>query len=130
MIFQTIGFLQALADILGALMILMEPVLTPIGQWMKDWITAVMEFLQQNFSNNFTIFIIICIIIVVSGIIVNIIWPGDIKGTIFSKGKVVDFEEKVDISEEKDIIDEIRRCKDCGNPIGDAEVCSLCGARN
>lgn len=68
----------------------------------------------------------------VSGIIVNIIWPGDRPGTIFSKGieKIEELEGKVDISEKKDIMDEVRRCKDCGNPIGDAEVCSLCGARN
>ncbi len=132
MIFQTIGFLQTLADILSAILIFLMPVIMPVGTFMVNWITATITFLQENISHNLTIFIVICVILVVSGIIVNIIWPGDRPGTIFSKGieKIEDFESKLDISEEKDIIDEVRRCKDCGNPIGDANVCSLCGARN
>ena len=129
-ILQTIPFLKTLAEIIGAILVFIKPIVTPIGIWMTEWITTTIDFLQNNFSNDLTIFIAISVILVVSGIIINIIWPGDIKGTIFSKGKMVDFEEKVDISEKKDIIDQVRRCKDCGNPIGDAEVCSLCGARN
>lgn len=96
---------------------------------MIDWITVVITFLQQNLSSDLTIFIVICVILIVSGIIINIIWPGDIKGTIFSKGKIEDLEYKID-KEEEDIMDSVRRCKDCGNPIGDADVCPLCGARN
>ncbi len=108
------------------------PIIMPVGIFMVNWITATITFLQQNVSHDLTIFIVICIMLVVSGIIVNIIWPGDRPGTIFSKGieKIEELEGKVDISEGKDIMDEVRRCKDCGNPIGDAEVCSLCGARN
>ena len=96
---------------------------------MIDWITVVITFLQQNLSSDLTIFIVICVILIVSGIIINIIWPGDIKGTIFSKGKIEYLEDKID-KEEEDIMDSVRRCKDCGNPIGDADVCPLCGARN
>ncbi len=110
-------------------MIFLKPIVTPIGQWMVDWITVVITFLQQNLSSDLTIFIVICVILIVSGIIINIIWPGDIKGTIFSKGKIEDLEYKID-KEEEDIMDSVRRCKDCGNPIGDADVCPLCGARN
>ncbi|MCK4371323.1 MAG: hypothetical protein KAW03_09660 [Candidatus Lokiarchaeota archaeon] len=110
-------------------MIFLKPIVTPIGQWMIDWITVVITFLQQNLSSDLTIFIVICVILIVSGIIINIIWPGDIKGTIFSKGKIEDLEYKID-KEEEDIMDSVRRCKDCGNPIGDADVCPLCGARN
>lgn len=96
---------------------------------MVDWITVAITFLQQSFSSDLTIYIVICVILIVSGIIINIIWPGDIKGTIFSKGKIEDLEYKID-KEEEDIMDSVRRCKDCGNPIGDADVCPLCGARN
>ncbi|MFX1386939.1 MAG: hypothetical protein ACFE9M_06970, partial [Promethearchaeota archaeon] len=87
-------------------------------------------FLQQNLGEDLTLFIVIFIIFIVLGMIVNIIWPGDRPGNIFSKGKVEELEDKYELSEERDIIDEIRRCKDCGNPIGDADVCPLCGARN
>ncbi|TKJ21366.1 MAG: hypothetical protein CEE43_09485 [Promethearchaeota archaeon Loki_b32] len=129
MLFQTIEFLQVIADIIGAILIFLKPVVTPIGVWMTNWITTTIDFLQQNLSSDLTIFIVICVILVVSGIIINIIWPGDIKGTIFSKGKIEDLEDKID-KEEEDIVDSVRRCKDCGNPIGDADVCPLCGARN
>ena len=132
MIFQLTEFLQSLAYIFGAILIFFKPIVTSIGQWMLGWITMAIDFLQQNFRSNLTIFVILCAILVVSGIIINVIWPGDRPGSVFSKGieKIEELEIRTDISEEKDIMDEIRRCKDCGNPIGDAEVCSLCGARN
>ena len=129
MIIQTIGFLEAIADIISAILIFFKPILSSIGSWMVSWITTTIDFLQQNLGNNLTIFIIICVIIVISGITINIIWPGDRPGSLFSKG--IEKIEELDVKgEEGDFIDEIRRCKDCGNPIGDAEVCSLCGARN
>ena len=124
--------LQTLADIIGSILLFLKPIVTPIGEWMVGWITVGMEFLRDNFSNSYTFYIIICVILVVSGIIVNIIWPGDRKGSTFSKSneKIEPLEDKGKVSGEKDIIDEIRRCKDCGNPIGETEVCPLCGARN
>ncbi|MFW9973347.1 MAG: hypothetical protein ACFFDF_24395 [Candidatus Odinarchaeota archaeon] len=125
-------FYQVLADIIGAILTFLMPIVSPIGVWMVDWITVTIGFLQQNLGGDLTLFIVICVILIVSGMIVNIIWPGDRPGTIFSKGieKFEDLEDKIELSKEKSILDEIRRCKDCGNPIGDAEVCSLCGARN
>jgi hypothetical protein len=130
MILQAADFYQVLADIIGALLTFLGPIITPIGLWMTDWITIVIGFLHQNFSGDLTFFIVICVVLIVSGVIINIIWPGDRPGNIFSKEKIDDFEEKVVLGEVKDIVDEIRRCKDCGNPIGDTEICSLCGARN
>ncbi|MFX1568269.1 MAG: hypothetical protein ACFFCV_07865 [Promethearchaeota archaeon] len=132
MIVQTIGFLEALADIFGIILIFFKQLISSLGSWMISWITATIDFLQQNLGNNLTIFIIICVILVVSGIFVNIIWPGDRPGSLFSKGigKIEELDGKIGLDEERDIIDAVRRCKDCGNPIGDAEVCSLCGARN
>jgi hypothetical protein len=107
------------------------PVVTPIGVWIVDVVTIVIGFLQQTLGNNMMIFIIICAFLIVLGIIINIIWPGDIQGTIFSKGieKIEDFGDKISKTED-DVINSVRRCKDCGNPIGDADMCPLCGARN
>ncbi len=132
MIYQTIEALQILANIIGSILLFLRPIITPIGEWMVGWINVGMEFLRDNFSTDYTFYIIICVILVVSGIIVNIIWPGDRKGSIFSKSidKIEVLEDKGEVSGEKDIIDEIKRCKDCGNPIGDSEICPLCGARN
>ncbi|NVM38237.1 MAG: hypothetical protein HWN81_21765 [Candidatus Lokiarchaeota archaeon] len=122
-------FFRILADIIGAILIFLKPIVTPIGEFMVSWISVIITFLQENFSNDLTIFIVICVFLVISGIIVNIVWPGDIKGSIFSKGKIEELEDKID-KDEVDIVDSIRRCKDCGNPIGDSDVCPLCGARN
>jgi len=130
MIFQNIGFLQVLADIIGAILIFLKPIVEPIGTFMQSWITVTIGFFHQNLGEDLTLFIISCVVLIVSGMIVNIIWPGDRRGSIFSKEKIEDLEDKFTFGEEKDIIDEIKRCKDCGNPIGDAEVCPLCGARN
>ena len=44
-------------------------------------------------------------------------------------GKIEEFDDKIEGSEDEDIVDEIKRCKDCGNPVGDSEICPLCGAR-
>lgn len=128
MIFQ-MDFLQVLADIIGAILLGLSPIIVPIGEWMVGWITATTQFLKDNLGTNLTIYIVICVVLIVAGVIVNIIWPGDIKGTIFSKGKIEELEDKLEMTGES-IEDTVRRCKDCGNPIGDAEVCSLCGARN
>ncbi|MFW9969769.1 MAG: hypothetical protein ACFFDF_06180 [Candidatus Odinarchaeota archaeon] len=130
MILQVTDFYQILADIIGAILTFLMPIIAPIGRWMTDWISVTIGFLQQSIEGDLALFIIICVILIILGVIINIIWPGDRPGSIFSKEKVENFEDKIELREGKDIIDEIRRCKDCGNPIGDAEVCSLCGARN
>jgi hypothetical protein len=132
LIYQTIEALQILADIIGSILLFLKPIVSPIGQWMVGWINVGMQFLRDNFSTEYTFYIIICVTLVVLGVIVNIIWPGDRVGSIFSKSdeKIEEIGEKGEESGEKEIIDEIRRCKDCGNPIGDSDICPLCGARN
>ncbi|KKN32212.1 hypothetical protein LCGC14_0816050 [marine sediment metagenome] len=131
MIFQYIDSLQTIADIIGAIVMFLAPLVMPIGNFMKSWITAVMGFLDQYLgSSDFTFYIIIFVILIVSAVVINIIWPGDRPGSIFSKSLEKIEEEKIEVSEEEDIIDQIKRCKDCGNPIGDSEICPLCGARN
>jgi len=130
MLLQTIEILDTLANIIGTVLLFLMPIIVPIGEWMVGWISAGMDYLKQNFSTDYTFYIIVCVILVVSGIIVNIIWPGDKKGSIFHKGvdKIEEFDDKIDKSEE-DIVSEVNRCKDCGNPVGDSEICPLCGAR-
>ncbi|MFX1499686.1 MAG: hypothetical protein ACFFDH_01830 [Promethearchaeota archaeon] len=118
-----------MAEIFGAIYLVLRPIVSPIGQFMVNWINIVYSFLKDNLFGDLTLYIIICVIIVVAGIIVNIVWPGNIKGNIFSKGKTEEFKGKVE-KDEEDIVDSVKRCKDCGNPIGDADVCPLCGARN
>lgn len=124
-------FLEILADIVGSILILLKPLVIPIGQWMVDWITTTTQFFKENFGASLTFYIVICAILVASGIVINILWPGDRPGSIFSKGveKIEEYEDKIGVSEDKDIVDEIKRCKDCGNPVGDSEICPLCGAR-
>ncbi|MHA1987367.1 MAG: hypothetical protein ACW98D_12075 [Promethearchaeota archaeon] len=131
MLFETIEILDILANIIGTILLFLMPIIVPIGEWMVGWISSSMDFLRQNLSTDLTIYILICVLLVVSGIIVNIIWPGDKKGSIFHKGvdKIEDLEDKIDKSEEDDIVSEVKRCKDCGNPVGDSEICPLCGAR-
>ncbi len=131
MIFQTMDFLEVLADIVGSILIFLKPLVVPIGQWMVDWITDTTQFFKENFGTSLTFYIVICAILVVSGIVINILWPGDRPGSIFSKGvgKIEEYEDKIDVSEDEDIVDEIKRCKDCGNPVGDSEICPLCGTR-
>jgi len=131
MIFQSMDFLEVLADIVGSILIFLKPLVVPIGQWMVDWITDTTQFFKENLGASLTFYIVICAILVVSGIVINILWPGDRPGSIFSKGveKIEDYEDKIGVSEDEDIVDEIKRCKDCGNPVGDSEICPLCGAR-
>lgn len=131
MIFQYIESLQTIADIIGAIVRSLRPIVVPIGNWMVAWITFAMDFLNQYLgSSDFTFYIIVFVVLIVSAVVINIIWPGDRSGSIFSKGPEKIEEEKIEPSEEEDIIDQIKRCKDCGNPIGDSEICPLCGARN
>jgi hypothetical protein len=131
MLLQTIEFLDILANIIGSILLFLMPIVVPIGEWMVGWITAAMDFLRQNFSTDLTIYVFICVILVVSGIVINIIWPGDKQGSIFHKGvdKIEDLEDKISKAEDEDIVSEIKRCKDCGNPVGDSEICPLCGTR-
>ncbi|MFX1572092.1 MAG: hypothetical protein ACFFB0_05045 [Promethearchaeota archaeon] len=125
-------WVQVIADIIGIILVFLKPFVTPIGVWMTGWITVATEILQQNFGESLTFYLIIGIVLVVSAVIINIIWPGDRPGTIFSKGvkKEGKLEKDLEEPEETEVIDDVRRCKDCGNPIGDQDICPLCGARN
>ena len=120
--------LEILAEIAGLIFTFLKQIISPIGSFLVDLTTAATQFFRDNLGSSLTFYIGICVILVISAIIVNIIWPGDRPGSIFSKGvgKLDEFEDKI---KEEDIVDEIKRCKDCGNPVGDSEICPLCGAR-
>jgi hypothetical protein len=124
-------YLEVLAEIVGSIFLFLKPILSPIGAFLVDLTSTATQFFKENLGTSLTFYIIICVILVVSGVAVNIIWPGDRPGSIFSKGvgKIEEFDYKIGGSEDEDIVDEIKRCKDCGNPVGDSEICPLCGAR-
>lgn len=124
-------FLEVLAEIVGSILLFLKPIVSPIGAFLVDLTSTATQFFKDNLGSSLTFYIVICTILVVSAIIVNIIWPGDRPGSIFSKGvgKIEEFDDKIEGSEDEDIVDEIKRCKDCGNPVGDSEICPLCGAR-
>ena len=82
MLFQADMF-QLLADIIGAILNFLKPIVSPIGSWMVDWINVVLKFFP---TDSLTIYIAIFIILLVSGGIVNALWPGD-RPPKFSKHK-------------------------------------------
>lgn len=131
MILQTIEALQIISNIVRAILTFFQPIVIPIGMWMTEWITAATNFLSQNFGENFTIYIIISVILIISGVIINMVWPGDKKGSIYSSiEKIEELDTSLDVTEKVGESFEPKRCKDCGNPIGDQNICPLCGARN
>ncbi len=131
MILQTNAILDNIALYIGIILEFFQPIVTPIGMWMTEWITVATAFLHQNFGENFTIYIIIGTVLIISGVIVNIIWPGDKKGSIYSSiEKIEELDASSDVTEKTGENFEPKRCKDCGNPIGDQNICPLCGARN
>ncbi|KKK63874.1 hypothetical protein LCGC14_2989910, partial [marine sediment metagenome] len=99
MIYQTNEILQNLANFIGLILSALESIIKPIGAWMKGWISVGMEFLIDNFSTDFTFYIIVGITLVIAGIIVNIVWPGDKKGSIYStEEKIEEIEDKGEVS--------------------------------
>ena len=78
-----VDMFQVLAEFIGAILNFLKPIVSPIGAWMVDWINVVLQFFP---ANSLTIYIVIFIILLVTGGIVNSLWPGD-KPPGFSKQK-------------------------------------------
>lgn len=80
---------------------------------------------------NLAFYIVIFVILVIAGIIVNSHWTGD-KIVIVSETKdTYLFEKKPEvISEAKGEKEKetVEKCKECGLPIGQADICPYCGA--
>lgn len=117
MILLQVDILRMIADFIGVIFLYSKLVLTPIGEVMKLWIEAILNIMVKFVPiGRYEIYIIIFIILVISGVIINYHWPGEKKVA----------EEK----EKKEIDISAKKCKYCGKPIGDSEFCPYCGSRN
>ncbi|MCJ7650715.1 MAG: hypothetical protein MUP85_19060 [Candidatus Lokiarchaeota archaeon] len=74
MILLAIDFLQVFADIIGAILTFLSPVVSPIGAWMVDWIEVVLKVFPDD---SLSLYIAVFIVLIVVGAIVNSLWTGD-----------------------------------------------------
>ncbi|MBD3198233.1 MAG: hypothetical protein GF317_24500 [Candidatus Lokiarchaeota archaeon] len=74
MLYQSPDILRTLADIVGALLGFLAPIVTPIGEFMVLWINYVLLIFPDD---NLIIYYIIGGSLVVISVIVNVKWPGD-----------------------------------------------------
>ena len=104
MILQLIDFLQVFADIIGAILNFLSPIVSPIGAWMINWIEVVLKVFPDDSP---LLYIAIFIILIVVGAIVNSLWTGDAppkflvqkgKFTTISDEKLKEVEEIEDLS--------------------------------
>lgn len=92
MILQAVDFLQILAEIIGAILNVLKPVVSPIGAWMISWIEVIIKILPKN---DLTLYIILFVIILVTGAVCNAIWPGDKPPRFFEKKyKLIELERE------------------------------------
>lgn len=98
MILLAVDYIQIIADIVAAILIFLNPIVSPLGWFMVNWMEIVLQYFPKD---NLTVYIIIAVIILVLGLIVNIAWPGDKKPGFLVKAK--ELEEKVeDEAEERE----------------------------
>ena len=104
MIIQMIDILQVFADIIGAILSFLSPIMSPIGAWMITWIEVVLKVFPDDSP---LLYIAIFIILIVVGAIVNSLWTGDAppkflthkgKLTTISDEKLKEVEEIEDLS--------------------------------
>jgi hypothetical protein len=74
MIFQYVDFWQVIADVIGTIIEVLKPVISPIGAWMVDWIEVALRFFP---ADSLTVYIALFIVLIVAGALVNALWPGD-----------------------------------------------------
>jgi hypothetical protein len=75
-------FLEILAGIIGFILEIFKPIVTPIGEWMVYWV----GFLLQYFpTGSLTVYIVIFAVLVVSAIIINTKWPGEKYIPVYTK---------------------------------------------
>jgi len=119
MIYQEADFLEILAGIVSAILETISPFVIPIGEWMIGTIEYFLQFFPHgNYTwDDLLIYLVIFVIIIIIGILVNSIWPGD--KAKFGKG------------EGKSGIDEsIELCSECDMPCDKGRVCAYCGQKN
>lgn len=100
MILQAVDFIQLIADIVAAILNFLNPIVSPMGMWMVNWMEYVLQFFPRN---DLTIYITIAIIIVVIGLFVNITWPGNKKPGFLVKAEEKDkkIEKNVELLDQK-----------------------------
>ena len=67
-------FLKILAGIIGYILDVFKPIVTPIGEWMVNWIGFLLQFFP---TESLTIYIVIFAVLITSGVIINTKWPGE-----------------------------------------------------
>ena len=72
--YERIEFLQIIADIIALILGILKPVVTPIGAWMVSWVDFLLRFFP---TDSLVPYIAIFVVLVVSGIIINLKWPGE-----------------------------------------------------
>lgn len=103
MILIAVDSIQIIADIVAAILTFLNPIVSPLGLFMVNWMEIVLQYFPRD---NLTMYIVIAVIIVVLGFIVNIAWPGDKKPGFLVKTKENDekleseFEELEDKTED------------------------------
>ena len=80
--YQRYEILQIIADIIGLILRILQPVVTPIGAWMVSWVDFLLGFFP---TGSLTIYIVIFAVLVGSGIIVNLKWPGEKYIAVYTK---------------------------------------------
>ncbi|MHA1659413.1 MAG: hypothetical protein ACTSUT_09845 [Promethearchaeota archaeon] len=132
-----IEWVHTLADVIGIVFGFLQPYLTPIGQFMVYWVDYLMQFFPLG---NLTLYLVIFVILIISGGVINCKWTGDTY--IYKKEKkklkkmeptVGDVDEgfidRMALEESKEAEKEaVIKCKECGLTIGTAAVCPYCGA--
>ncbi len=104
MIFQTVDFLQVLAEIIGAILNFLKPIVSPIGAWMINWIEVVLRIFPKN---DLALYIILFVMIIIIGAITNILWPGDKPPKFFEKKyKLIKLEKEPERVEYKTLFKE------------------------
>ncbi|MFX0024769.1 MAG: hypothetical protein ACFE8M_00020 [Candidatus Hermodarchaeota archaeon] len=87
-----VDFLQVLAEIIGAILNFLKPIVSPIGAWMINWIEVVLRVFPKN---DLALYIILFVIIIIIGAITNILWPGDKPPRFFEKKyKLIELEKE------------------------------------
>jgi len=99
MIIQAFDIFQFIADIIAIIVGFLQPIVMPIGSLI---VQAVEFFLQFFPENSWTIYIIVFIVLVITGGIVNILYPGD-KPMKRDEEKLIPMIEGEIFLEEKDV---------------------------
>ncbi|MFX0071390.1 MAG: hypothetical protein ACFFAO_09905 [Candidatus Hermodarchaeota archaeon] len=78
--FERYDFLETIAQIIGFILGIFRPVVTPLGEAMVFWVDYLLTYFP---SDNLTIYIVIFVVLIVSAIIINTKWPGEVIYSVY-----------------------------------------------